>query len=650
VALTQPRQFQRGPAWQIKFLQREAGSTANLFDFVQQARAELDDFIRTGSLTASDTGFYRALQHELAVFQAKLDGYTDDWIEKNVKPAFDIGAETHAPSIVIPRDALEALSQNTLGLIRQIPDEMRREIRHLIASGILTGISGQELRTRIIQTGIGRGRWPTVEYRAGVIARTETMRAYNEGARAGMAANGAHFARWIISPDEAVCQLCFPYAGKVFRLQAFVDWQAEIGGPNPYPDAPMLPKLPRHPRCRCTIAAVYRGPDGNVLGARTAPTEPAPPPAIADEPVTMPPAAGDFEGAFAKLGTVDFRITDPATAQFWRSIELDPDMRAQLANTSDVQAIDDFLRARYGIEFAPKGTYDPVLKRAIIDALEAYRGVRPEWVTDSGYLKTIGPHSMGPNALDGGVLGVAYADGRVAFDFEAIAGGKKYGDGPLRMGPNVKAGDEIAIHEFAHTLHNRLGAHSKFGYGPAEFGWERKSFAEIQRMTPEEVRAWGEKNALAEVQGEEWAKGWAKARRASAGIAPDGKIDAAEIARNREILSHWQTRVDAYRREIETGQSTYGRVLSKAEIAFAKRELKKAEQYVTVLRAMIEGTSAGNPSGQEFYPTDYARTNEFEDFAESVTMYMLNPQRLRTYAPKRYAFIRDSVFGGVEFG
>ena len=48
-------------------------------------------------------------------------------------------------------------------------------------------------------------------------------------------------------------------------------------------------------------------------------------------------------------------------------------------------------------------------------------------------------------------------------------------------------------------------------------------------------------------------------------------------------------------------------------------------------------------------PTDYARTNPKEDLSESVMMYVYDPQKLQTSSVKRYNFIRDQIFGGIEY-
>lgn len=617
----------RGLEWHLRFLQSEAGSTANLYDFVNTARIELDHFVRFGNLTASDASFYRALQREVGQFATKLNAEAARWVENTIPSAYDAGAGTHAPNVVLPRDALEALSRNSLGLIRRVGDDMRRDIRHSIAAGILTGLSGSELRARIVASGIGRDRWPSVEYRAGVIARTETMDAYNTGALDAMRANGAMFARWIISPDEAVCKLCHPLGGKVFKITAFV------GDHNPYPEAPALPRCPRHPRCRCTIAAVYRDRDGKIIGARTAPTEPKTPAALAGEPAVLPPAAMDFAGALGALRN-PFALSDPAFRQFWRSTELDPDRIGQLAALDNTVQINSFMRARYGATWEPKGKHPENVRRAIIEALERFRGVKGDWVTDSPYLKSIGQHGMIRPDLDPGVLGVTYADGRLAVDFNMLGPNGAYGPGHrLRISPDHPA-DEVVIHELAHSLHNRFGAHDPQGYPAAEFGGRKLTYAENLALSPEEQRAYGLELEAASAAAGEWKAGWDKARRASNGIAPEGAVDPVALGANMRAAIEYEKRRLA---EALDPNSGWAGVLDPKTIQATITRYEK-------LLAGIEGTGKA-----QMYPTKYAMDSEFEDFAESVTMYMLDPVRLERYSPSRYNFLRDSVFGGIEF-
>ena len=48
-------------------------------------------------------------------------------------------------------------------------------------------------------------------------------------------------------------------------------------------------------------------------------------------------------------------------------------------------------------------------------------------------------------------------------------------------------------------------------------------------------------------------------------------------------------------------------------------------------------------------PTRYGLTDPDEDMAESVMMYVYDPERLKNSSYERYYFIRDEVFGGVEY-
>jgi hypothetical protein len=48
-------------------------------------------------------------------------------------------------------------------------------------------------------------------------------------------------------------------------------------------------------------------------------------------------------------------------------------------------------------------------------------------------------------------------------------------------------------------------------------------------------------------------------------------------------------------------------------------------------------------------PTQYGLTNPLDDMADSTMMYVNDPQRLKYSSQKRYDFIKDKVFGGVEY-
>jgi hypothetical protein len=47
--------------------------------------------------------------------------------------------------------------------------------------------------------------------------------------------------------------------------------------------------------------------------------------------------------------------------------------------------------------------------------------------------------------------------------------------------------------------------------------------------------------------------------------------------------------------------------------------------------------------------TKYGATNPWEDFAEAMSTYRYNPQDFKTRCPKKYEFIKNSVFKGIEY-
>jgi hypothetical protein len=49
------------------------------------------------------------------------------------------------------------------------------------------------------------------------------------------------------------------------------------------------------------------------------------------------------------------------------------------------------------------------------------------------------------------------------------------------------------------------------------------------------------------------------------------------------------------------------------------------------------------------FVSEYARLNEFEDFAESYAAYVRQPGLLKHYNPDKYEYMRQNIFGGREY-
>lgn len=84
---------------------------------------------------------------------------------------------------------------------------------------------------------------------------------------------------------------------------------------------------------------------------------------------------------------------------------------------------------------------------------------------------------------------------------------------------------------------------------------------------------------------------------------------------------------------------------------------KKKSEATTGLYQFNNGWAWQQPPGKWHYaglptdppPTNYANTDPREDYCESTMLYVYDPERLKTTSPERYNYIRDYVFGGVEY-
>ena len=49
------------------------------------------------------------------------------------------------------------------------------------------------------------------------------------------------------------------------------------------------------------------------------------------------------------------------------------------------------------------------------------------------------------------------------------------------------------------------------------------------------------------------------------------------------------------------------------------------------------------------FVSNYARTNVYEDFAETYMTYVRDPEKLSFYSPEKYEFMRNEVFSGTTY-
>jgi len=142
---------------------------------------------------------------------------------------------------LVPTDALDFLSNYQLQLLGKLSDDLVAGIKGAVQVGIAQGEGPAKIARRIGGIvkdpdefrQVGKTVFKTVQQRAELIARSEVMRAYNQGALKFEAQVGIKRVRWLTAGDERTCPDCGPLDGKETSL---VD----------------LPSQPLHPACRCT--------------------------------------------------------------------------------------------------------------------------------------------------------------------------------------------------------------------------------------------------------------------------------------------------------------------------------------------------------------------------------------------------------------
>ena len=144
----------------------------------------------------------------------------------------------------IDRAAIDFLANYQLNLLGDVTTELAAGIKRAITQGVLTGKSipevardiGRVVKDKEAFRKAGKTVFKSAQQRATLIARTETLRAHNEGRKVFYREAGIKKIKWMTADDERTCPQCGPLDGNVYRLE----------------DDPGI----IHPGCRCSRVAV----------------------------------------------------------------------------------------------------------------------------------------------------------------------------------------------------------------------------------------------------------------------------------------------------------------------------------------------------------------------------------------------------------
>ena len=155
--------------------------------------------------------------------------------------------------------ALAFVQEYNFGLIRNIDNDVRSQIKGKIVSGFLAGDHPNTIAPKILQIAQERldGSNFTPKQRATMIARTEVSRVQNTGILQSYVNEGFTEVKILTAEDNNVCDLCLRYAFEFIDDEIIFENRGEerVHNISKLIKGGLFP--PFHPLCRCTYQCVW---------------------------------------------------------------------------------------------------------------------------------------------------------------------------------------------------------------------------------------------------------------------------------------------------------------------------------------------------------------------------------------------------------
>ena len=149
----------------------------------------------------------------------------------------------------------KALSEHRYGMVNGVNSTIVKNLREKLAAGMEASESLRDLRDRVQEVFVGLGN-----YGAERIARTETIWAWNEGAKQGYKQSGVvEKLQWVSSGDQRSCDFCLDMDGAIIGIDnSFFDKgdSYEVNDRELDFEYEKIDHPPLHPNCRCCIVPV----------------------------------------------------------------------------------------------------------------------------------------------------------------------------------------------------------------------------------------------------------------------------------------------------------------------------------------------------------------------------------------------------------
>lgn len=230
---------------------------ARIVAILDQLGAEIDPLARQLVADAYQQGADRALS-QIAALDVTADALPGAYagisreavqgLQEAITGSLRTGRDTIGRQVqdVYAKAGRQAALRAVLGI-----DASPRAARRKLAAELLRDRDVARLVARDGTGFIDRAgrRWKLDTY-AQMVVRTVTREAVVQGSLARMAAHGITIARWSTHGDA--CPICRPWLGRLVSLDGSTrDFEGEVVA-----DYGATPRIPAHPSCKCSLAAV----------------------------------------------------------------------------------------------------------------------------------------------------------------------------------------------------------------------------------------------------------------------------------------------------------------------------------------------------------------------------------------------------------
>jgi len=213
------------------------------------------------SLTKSPADDYLSAWFDMQRWNRELETITEPF----VRYTFMNGGEQALRQLTTERQfdplnprVVNSLINHKANSARQINHTTLKQLRKTLSEGMAENETLIELRKRLENEYEGFDR-----YKAMVVARTETIWAWNAGAVEGYKQSGmVEKKQWVSSGDERTCGFCTDMDGQIIAVQSAFWDKGDImqsNGSKLSFEYEEVEHPPMHPMCRCTVVAVIEG-------------------------------------------------------------------------------------------------------------------------------------------------------------------------------------------------------------------------------------------------------------------------------------------------------------------------------------------------------------------------------------------------------